>query len=295
VKFSVIIATLGRPEPLATALASVLACEPQPQELIVVDGDERESARTVVAAAADRSESVAIRYFVSRTGSTRQRNRGLDAATGDVVVFVDDDVVVPADMFAKLAAAYADDPSVVGATGPTVEQESGRIGRPGSRLRRHSPLGRGRAGFFTRYGYPRYIVDAEEACDVQMMGGCFMTARREFAQEIRFDEELAGYGVCEDEDFSVRLSRHGRIRYLPDVVVEHRKLGFRSSNARALNRTLIQNRRYLLQKNFAPTVLVWAQFGLFVGALILHRLVNREWAAAAGLAEGVLSRRPART
>ena len=46
------------------------------------------------------------------------------------------------------------------------------------------------------------------------MPGCFMSARRE-AASVRFDEKLGAYALAEDEDFSYRLSRRGRLVYLP--------------------------------------------------------------------------------
>jgi len=118
------------------------------------------------------------------------------------------------------------------------------------------------------------------------MSGCFMTARRDIAERIGFDEDLPGYGLAEDEDFSYRLSRVGRIRYLPDAVVEHRKIGFRSHDSRDFGRLVVVNRAYLFRKNFERTPLARVQFALLVLVLLAHRLVNREWRGAAGLVDG---------
>ena len=75
---------------------------------------------------------------------------------------------------------------------------------------------------------------------------------------MRFDEDLPGYGLAEDEDFGYRLSRHGRVRVVDDAVVVHRNTGMRSIDQRAFNRMLVENRAYLMRKNLAPGVVAWS-------------------------------------
>ena len=117
-----------------------------------------------------------------------------------------------------------------------------------------------------------------------------MSSRRDAATEVRFDEHLGGYALAEDEDFSYRLSRLGRIRYVPDIVVEHRKLGFGSQDSRPFDRRVVVNRAYLFRKNFPQTPLARVQFFFFVLGLIGHRLINREWRGARGLLDGARRR-----
>ena len=210
---TVVIATLGRPERLRTALSSLLRCAPPPFEVIVVDGDVNRSAKPVVDELAADAGAVALHYRSVPPGLTRQRNAGLDAATGDVVVFADDDVTFDGGLFAALERVF-EDPEVAGATVRVIEADDKRFGRVGSPLRRLLP-DPGRAGTMTRYGYPRRIEDPDTALDVEFMYGCLMSARRELAARVRFDEQLSGYALAEDEDFSYRLSRLGRLRYLP--------------------------------------------------------------------------------
>jgi GT2 family glycosyltransferase len=285
-RFSVVIPTMKRTKFLRETLESLRACDPCPDELIVIDGDPGESARDVTAAAMDVNKA-ATRYVASAPSVTLQRNRGIDAATGDVVVFLDDDVDVDRRMFERLQHVYSDE-SVVGATGRVIEPDPMRLGSPSSSLRRLFG-GRGRDGTFTRFGYPRYILDVDTERDVEHMFGCFMSARREAAAAVRFDENLAGYALAEDEDFSYRLSRLGRIRYIPEIVVHHRKLGFSSQDTREFGRLVVVNRAYLFRKNFSQTPLARIQFGLLIAGLVAHRLVNREWHGARGLVEGVVA------
>ena len=274
------IPTRARPEPLRETLESLARCDPKPVEVIVVDGDPARSAEAVV-----REAFPAARYLASEPGLTRQRNTGVTASARDVVVFADDDVVFDPGVFARLDEIYRD-PTVIGATGRVIEPASRRFGHKHDALRRILLAG-GPEGSFTRFGYPRYLIDTATARDVEVMQGCFMTARREAVERVGFDEGLSGYALAEDEDFSFRLSRLGRIRYVPEAVVEHRKIGFTSHDPRAFGRLAVRNRVYLFRKNFRRTPLARAQFGLLILFMLGQRLVNGEWAGARGLLEGV--------
>jgi GT2 family glycosyltransferase len=289
VRFSVVIPTMKRPRILEGTLESLRHCDPCPTEVIVVDADPEQSARPVVTRFQDELTPL-VRYVHSTPSLTGQRNRGIDESSGDVVVFLDDDVELDASLFGRLGDAY-EDASVVGATGRILEDDPGRrLGGQRSRIRRLLPGG-GQEGTFTRFGYPRYLYRGDHERDVEYMLGCFMSARRETAAEVRFDEALGGYALAEDEDFSYRLSRVGRIRYLPDVVVHHRKLGFSSMDPRAFGRLVVANRSYLFRKNFPQTPLARLQFNLLIFILVAHRLVNREWSGARGVIEGAFRER----
>jgi GT2 family glycosyltransferase len=286
VRFSVVIPTKGRPEPLRRTLESVLATDPLPDEVLVIDADEDASARGLVAEL--HSDSLPMHYVHTPPSLTKQRNIGIDRAEGEVVVFLDDDVSLPRDLFAKLTKAYAAG-EVVGATGWIVEPHAERAGGPRSLLRRIVlPGSRRNPGHFTRFGYPQYVVVADGPCDVEFMPGCFMSARRELAAEVRFDEHLGAYALAEDEDFSYRLSRHGRVVYLPDVVVVHEKLGFRSFDSRHFGKLVVKNRAYLFRKNFPQTPAARMQFAGLLAMLVGHRLLNREWRGALGVLEGTV-------
>jgi GT2 family glycosyltransferase len=280
---SVIIATRDRPEMLAETLASLLACDPPAAEIIIVDGGAP-SAISDVVRPLTAADTPPIRHIVAEPGLTRQRNIGLRTAAADIVLFLDDDVTLEKNALAILADAYRD-PSVVGVTGRVIGDRARRVDR-GHRFRSVLPGG-GREGSFTRYGYPRYIRHHERTHDVEFLSGCCMSARASLAAEIGFDENLTGLAVAEDEDFSYRLSRRGRLRYLPNLVIHHH-LGPRNENSRALGRMVVVNRSYLFRKNFETTALARAQFRLLVLMLLGHRFVNLDFSGARGVLEGAV-------
>jgi len=286
IRFSLIIVTKDRPAPLRAALRSSAKALPVNGEVIVVDGDRERSAETVVSELQAGCPEMDVRYLPSDPGMTVQRNVGIDAARGDVVVFVDDDCTFEPGLFEALMAAYTD-PAVVGATGRIEGPSRSRIGdNPHSKLR-WLLLGGGRQGSMTSFGFRCPIVDMEQPRDVEYMPGPLMSARREVAAEVRFDERLTGYCLGEDDDFSYRVSRRGRIRYEPSAVVVHHEFGWREMDRRQMDRVRIVNRTYLFRKNFSQTRKARAGFALLLAILCAHRVINREWTGLRGLLDGM--------
>jgi glycosyltransferase involved in cell wall biosynthesis len=278
---SVVVPTLGRPGELSLLLKCISLSDPKPNEVLIVDGDASETAADVVERWR-RKHAFPVEHLVSRPGASHQRNVGIERASGDIVVFVDDDVIFGGPIFAQVERAF-DDPSIVGVTGRVVEPRATRrrFVAHHSRFRRWIPGG-GRQGTFTRFGYPRYIYELDDTWDVQFMPGCFMCARRAAAEAVLFDEQLE---LAEDEDFSFRLSQLGRIQHRPEIVVYHQKLGFTARDPRSFDARLAWARRYIFEKNFEQTRRARAQFALLRAALVGHRVVNGDFAGARGVLE----------
>ena len=114
---SVVISTHERPGPLYRCIDSVLRADYPSFEVLVVDNAPRTSAtRNMIAQryAGDHR----VRYLLEPTpGASAGRNSGLRAATGEVVAFLDDDVVADRLWLRNLVLGFQAAPGVACVTG----------------------------------------------------------------------------------------------------------------------------------------------------------------------------------
>lgn len=177
---SVIIPTLNEGPRLAPLLASLHAVVPEP-EIVVVDGGSGDATPEVVR----RFPRVAL--IVSPRGRARQMNAGARAATGDVLLFLHADTVLPAGALEAVAAAFRL-PGVVG-------------GRFDVRFDSTRPIFKLIAAMMNLRSRASGIATGDQAIFVR---------RHVFAA-------LGGYPdipLMEDVEFSRRLKRQGRLAFL---------------------------------------------------------------------------------
>ena len=119
---SVVICTRDRPDSVRTTLRSILGCNYPSErfEVIVVD-NASESDAAVSVAEPEFGGDVTIRVLREpEPGLSNARNKGLESATGEIVVFADDDVEVDRDWLATLVAPFARGERVGATSGMTL-------------------------------------------------------------------------------------------------------------------------------------------------------------------------------
>jgi GT2 family glycosyltransferase len=201
---SIIIPTRERPDYLAVALASLAGqAREAGAELIVVDDGANEETRTV----AGRFEARYVSLGAPR-GLNAARNAGIEAATGELLAFVDDDVEVHPGWLAALISAAAADPGAGVLTGPIVARLEGRArrtcGREGPPITYAEPGGGDR--------------------DVTRAWGANMAIRRSAIEEIGlFDPHRHVWSGDEEEWEERHLRAGGRIRFVAAAGLDHRR------------------------------------------------------------------------
>lgn len=200
---SVVIPTRDRAEYLSVALASLgrQAAAP-PHEIIVVSDGSLDATAEVAARAG--AQLVA---FESPRGLNAARNAGIGQSRGALVAFLDDDVEVGAGWIAAVVAGAARHPSSEAFGGPIRPRFEGPA--PSSCGRDADPITALDLG-------PRER-------EVEIVWGANFIVRREVFDRVgRFDESIGGHGDEEDWLLALRAGG-GRITYLPEAWVEHRR------------------------------------------------------------------------
>jgi len=286
---SVVICTMNRPRELRTAIASILQQDIMPLEVIVVDASGGAESGHVVKSLGE-SEMIGngkrprIRYIAEPSWLTRQRNVGARAARGDVIQFIDDDIVLRPGYIRELLGVYATRPEVGGAMGIIEENASRKPG--GTLLERFFLQNRVFDGNMQPSGLPTWLADAAEVTEVDHLNGC-MSFRREVLREFKSDEKIDGYGVMEDIDLSWRVGRKWTLVVVPQARMSHRPAPGGRISLEELLSTKVYNHYYLFRKNFAGggcshAGFWWGQFGFLVTTLKFYR----SFEAARGLIRG---------
>ncbi|HWD70965.1 MAG TPA: glycosyltransferase [Actinomycetota bacterium] len=120
---SVVISTHERPGPVGACIESILQADYPALEVLVVDNAPR-TAATREMVAERFGDDPRVRYLLEPTpGASAGRNCGLRAASGEVVAFVDDDVLVDRLWLRSLVLGFQAAPGVACVTGMILPAE----------------------------------------------------------------------------------------------------------------------------------------------------------------------------
>jgi GT2 family glycosyltransferase len=215
---SVVVCTRERPETLRRCLESITAAAVPPEEVIVVDNAPQTAlTRQVV------GDFPAVRWVAEeRRGLSAARNTGVAEASGEVVVFTDDDTAVHPDWLWRLLEGF-DSPPVMAVTGLVLPAELDTE----AQVIFQQWFGGFNHGYRRmRFGRDFFEATRRDAAPVWKIGaGANMAVRREAFDLVGgFDERLgAGAAGCsEDSEFWYRLLAAGcECRYEPRSIVFH--------------------------------------------------------------------------
>jgi glycosyltransferase involved in cell wall biosynthesis len=273
---TVVIPTLNRLDELGRCLETLRAQTRKPDELIVVDGaaDPRIEALT----AAQASAAGAVKWLPFRPGLTAARNHAIARATGDLVVFLDDDLLLEPEFLAEIERPFLEDSEgrVAGVAGDIVNYE--RDARPWIEFfKALFLLPRDGDGRFRASGAPTMFYGVGREMDVEFLPGGLTAWRREVFREFQFDENLPGIGINEDGDFSYRVSRKWRNRHNPKARVRHVRPESSAVRDASLEHLKLElaGYRYLYRKNMPKDPLHYAAARWHDAGVLLRHLFRR--------------------
>ncbi len=233
-----------RPDPLRKLLESVQTQTLYPNEIVIVDGSTNSETATMIS----ENNFQHLQYFKvedSDRGLTKQRNFGIRKVSEscEIVCFLDDDTILDGDYFQKLIETYSTFPDAVGVGGYISNEvkwekseNSGRIDefyydgwkrKDGSRFVFRKKLGLDSntpPGFLPGFSHGRSISFLPPSGKIyaveQLMGGV-SSFRKSVFKNFSFSEYFEGYGLYEDADFTLRLSKTGKVYVNTNATLGH--------------------------------------------------------------------------
>lgn len=202
-KFSLILATVGRSDEVARLLASLDAQDYRNFELIVVDQNQDDRLLPILASYREKFSIQHVRS--SAHGVSRARNVGLGLVDGDVISFPDDDCWYPAGLLQKVVAVLESHPELDGITGRFTDGD----GRTEGRWLESSTL-------LNRYNVWRGAIEFS-----------IFLHRRVVDKVGQFNELLGvgagtAWGAAEGTDYLLRSLGHGfKLKFLVDLTLHH--------------------------------------------------------------------------
>jgi glycosyltransferase involved in cell wall biosynthesis len=227
VLISVIVCTCGRAAALQNLLAALERQTYQNFEILIVDGNQEPSpARAAVEQYLEHSNlSKKLFLIQSKTGLTRQRNVGLEAARGAIVCFFDDDVTFEEAFFSEVIALFSE-PEMEDVGGITPYDTLHYPFALTLRWRLRALLGvmpslvPGEVDRLGRAVPISFLKPFTGNKQVGWLPGFGMIYRRAAIDGLRFDEWIPTYGG-EDRDFSMRVGHRSRLLICGDLHLQH--------------------------------------------------------------------------
>ncbi|MFO1488358.1 MAG: glycosyltransferase family 2 protein [Verrucomicrobiota bacterium] len=232
---SIIVCTRNRADSIGETLEALSALHYADRELLIVDSSTGEQKTKMERLAQERGAK-----YVSepRRGLSLARNTGIAAASGDIIVFTDDDCIPAPDWLDKKMRAFAD-PSVWGCTGRVIqhlvggasdlfEEVAGQDLGKERRVFTKQDLEFGPAVLLANLGkvFAKHMKNHAPVPWCIGHGSSTSFRREAFRQLGGFDDRFGGGAplkACDDTEMFYRILKSGHaIVYEPEAVVRHK-------------------------------------------------------------------------
>lgn len=299
-KFSLIICTFLRPLPLLQLLESVVTQTVFPNEILIVDGSTTNDTKVAL----EQKDFKNIKYFlvpVQNRGLTKQRNYGIERVSTDseIVFFLDDDTVLEANYFEEILKTYERYPETLGVGGYIDDEtKSEFVGydyqpkinefyfdgwkrKDGSRFVMRKKLGLdsncppGYSSLFSHGRSVGFLPPSGKVYEVEMLMGGVSSFRKEVFDTLQFSNYFEGYGLYEDADFTLRVSKIGKLYLNTSAKLYHFHDSSGRPNQYLYGKMVVRNGWYVWRtKNPKPLLKDRVKWHLITILLILIRFSN---------------------
>lgn len=206
---SVCIPTYNRPEQVNALLSNLAAQCELPDEVVIVDASPDDRSATVVEQ--HKASLANIVYERSPKGLTLQRNRAIGLAIGDILLFLDDDILLEPEFIAAIKSVFAYDTAgrIGGVTGIQTNLHPASFGSGWHLKERLGIIESREPGRLLACGEttPLPRIPFEGVYEVKILPGGLTAWRREVFAGFRYSLFFQGYGLGEDKYFSACVGK----------------------------------------------------------------------------------------
>lgn len=296
--FSLIICTYMRPNAVVKLLQSVENQTLCPNEILIIDGSTDTKTEDILNIHLFKN----LIYFKvdnSQRGLTKQRNFGIRKVDKSSVIacFLDDDTILEEDYFQQLIDTYKKKPEAVAVGGYIVnevewkEKDSEisynefeldgfvrKIGQRNVLRKRFGLLSDKPPGIMPIFsnGFPiSYLPPINKIYEVEYFMGGVSSYKKEVLDKVSFSDYFEGYGLYEDLDFCLRVSRFGKMYVNTSAKLAHYHEEAGRPNKYKYGKMVVRNGWYVWRvKDPNPTFKTRLKWNAIVFLQIFLRGIN---------------------
>lgn len=244
--FSLIICTYNRRKAIENLMNSIASQTLYPNQIVIVDGSLNHDTEIFFNTTSFNN----LDYFLvdtSTRGLTKQRNFGISKvdATSEIVCFLDDDTILDPNYFFEIIQTYKKLPDAFGVGGFITNEVKWERNSTDFKVIKHyftydgfhrtedkrfilrKAIGLDSdvlPGFSPLYSHGRslsYLPTSGKTYKVEQLMGGVSSFRKTVLDSHKFSTYFEGYGLYEDAEFTIRVSKFGQLYLNTNAKLEH--------------------------------------------------------------------------
>lgn len=298
--FSLIICTYNRRKAIEILMNSIVNQSIYPNQIVIVDGSLNEETKIYFETTLFKN----LDYFLvdaSNRGLTKQRNFGIYKVhdTSEIVCFLDDDTILDEHYFSEIIHSYRKFPDAFGVGGyitnevkwiqnsetykacTTCFTYDGFHRKEDKRFFLRKSLGLDSnvlPGFSPLFSHGRslsYLPPSGKIYKVEQLMGGVSSFRKEVLDTHKFSTYFEGYGLYEDAEFTIRVSKFGQLYLNTNAKLEHHHDTSGRPNQYCYGKMVVRNGWYVWRtKNPNPKLIHFIKWHSITLLLLFIRIAN---------------------
>jgi len=298
--FSLIICTYNRRNAIEVLMNSVVKQSLYPNQIIIVDGSLNNETELFFKS----SDYLNVDYFLvddSNRGLTKQRNFGISKvkSESEIVCFLDDDTILDYNYFSEIIATYQQFPDAFGVGGFITNEVKWELNsdicKPNKTIFCYDGFNRiedkrfifrkllgldsdvapGYSPLFSHGRSLSFLPPSGKIYKVEQLMGGVSSFKKEVLDKHKFSTYFEGYGLYEDAEFTIRISKFGQLYLNTNAKLEHHHDASGRPNQYNYGKMVVRNGWYVWRtKNPNPKIIHKIKWHSITVLLTAIRIVN---------------------